>query len=186
MRGSWACVAAEPGILPVLERRETMDERVQRVTEMEARLNRIAAWLREHTAPSDAIREDARLLAEYYDGPLWRADFETDEAGGFPSGLPRGVLSEDGIYNALAEYGERIRETAFAEAVLAIRPGRYRHFKGNEYEVIGVARNSEDDSPMVVYRALYGDGGLWCRPAAMWNETVERDGTAYRRFERID
>ena len=46
-----------------------------------------------------------------------------------------------------------------------IKPGKYRHFKGNEYEVIGVARHSEDLSPMVVYRALYGEGGLWVRPA---------------------
>ena len=63
----------------------------------------------------------------------------------------------------------------YEEAVKSILPGRYRHFKGNEYEVIGIARHSEDESPMVVYRALYGEGGLWCRPASMWNEIVERD-----------
>ena len=57
-----------------------------------------------------------------------------------------------------------------------ITPGRYRHFKGNEYEVLGVARHSETLEDMVVYRALYGDGGLWVRPASMWSETVERDG----------
>jgi hypothetical protein len=67
----------------------------------------------------------------------------------------------------------------------AIRPGRYRHFKGNEYEVIGVARHSETMEPLVVYRALYGERGLWVRPAAMWNETVERDGKTYRRFTYI-
>jgi hypothetical protein len=67
----------------------------------------------------------------------------------------------------------------------AIRPGRYRHFKGNEYEVIGVARHSETMEPLVVYRALYGERGLWVRPAAMWNETVERDGQTYRRFTYI-
>lgn len=66
-----------------------------------------------------------------------------------------------------------------------IRPGRYRHFKGNEYEVIGMARHSETLELMVVYRPLYGEGGLWVRPAAMWNETVERDGKTYRRFTRI-
>ena len=63
-----------------------------------------------------------------------------------------------------------------------IRPGRYRHFKGGEYQVFGVAKHSETLEPMVVYRALYGEGGLWVRPAAMWNETVERDGQTFRRF----
>ena len=66
-----------------------------------------------------------------------------------------------------------------------IRPGRYRHFKGNEYEIIGIARHSETLEPMVVYRALYGEGGLWVRPAAMWNESVEQDGQRVPRFTRI-
>ena len=57
-----------------------------------------------------------------------------------------------------------------------VKPGRYRHFKGMEYQVIGTARHSETLEEMVVYRALYGDGGLWVRPAAMWSEQVERDG----------
>ena len=64
----------------------------------------------------------------------------------------------------------------YEEAIQTIPCGRYRHFKGNVYEVIGIARHSEDESPVVVYRALYGDGGLWVRPAEMWNETVTRDG----------
>ena len=66
-----------------------------------------------------------------------------------------------------------------------IKLGRYRHFKGNEYEVLCVAKHSETLESMVVYRALYGDGGVWVRPASMWNETVERDGTIYRRFTYI-
>ncbi len=74
----------------------------------------------------------------------------------------------------------------YEEAVAAIELGRYRHFKGNEYEVIGIARHSETCEPMVIYRALYGDGGLWCRPASMWNETVDREGKTYKRFERVD
>ena len=60
--------------------------------------------------------------------------------------------------------------------------GKYRHFKGNEYELIGVAKHSETLEPMVVYRARYGEGGLWVRPAAMWTETVERDGYSGPRF----
>ena len=63
-----------------------------------------------------------------------------------------------------------------------IRRGKYRHFKGGLYEVLGVAQHSETEEEMVVYRALYGEGGLWVRPAAMWNETVERDGQTYQRF----
>jgi hypothetical protein len=63
-----------------------------------------------------------------------------------------------------------------------IKPGRYRHFKGNEYEVLFLATHSETRETMVVYRALYGERGLWVRPASMWNETVERDGRQYRRF----
>lgn len=66
-----------------------------------------------------------------------------------------------------------------------IRPGRYRHFKGNEYQVVGMARHSETMEEMVVYRALYGEGGLWVRPAHMWNETVDRDGYHGPRFAYI-
>ena len=66
-----------------------------------------------------------------------------------------------------------------------IKPGRYRHFKGKEYEVLGVARHSETQEELVVYRALYGDFGLWVRPVSMWNEAVERDGKTFRRFTYI-
>ena len=55
-----------------------------------------------------------------------------------------------------------------------IRPGCYRHFKGGEYRVLGMARHSETGEDMVVYRALYGEGGVWVRPAAMWNRSEER------------
>ena len=66
-----------------------------------------------------------------------------------------------------------------------IKPGRYRHFKGREYEVIGVAKHSETLEEMVVYRQLYGEHGLWVRPTSMWEETVERDGKTYKRFTYI-
>lgn len=68
---------------------------------------------------------------------------------------------------------------------MEIKPGRYRHFKGNEYEVIGVAKHSETMEELVVYRALYGERGLWVRPVSMWNEQVERDGKTFRRFTLI-
>ena len=74
----------------------------------------------------------------------------------------------------------------YEDAVKQIPVGKYRHFKGNEYEVIGIARHSETTEPMVVYRALYGDGSIWVRPAKMWNETVERDGQVYQRFVKVE
>ncbi len=66
-----------------------------------------------------------------------------------------------------------------------IKLGKYRHFKGKNYEVIGIAQHSETLEPMVVYKALYGDGGLWVRPAEMWNEEITRDGKTFKRFEYI-
>ena len=66
-----------------------------------------------------------------------------------------------------------------------LNPGRYRHFKGGEYELIGTAKHSETLEPMVVYRALYGEGGLWVRPAAMWTEQVERVDYSGPRFVYI-
>ena len=67
-----------------------------------------------------------------------------------------------------------------------IKPGRYRHFKGSEYQVLGSATHSETGEAMVVYRALYGEGGLWVRPAAMWDEWVERDGYSGPRFMFVE
>lgn len=69
---------------------------------------------------------------------------------------------------------------------MQIASGRYRHYKGNDYEVIGVARHSEDESYLVVYRPLYGDQGLWVRPLSMFTETVEVDGQQVPRFERVE
>ncbi len=66
-----------------------------------------------------------------------------------------------------------------------IRPGRYRHFKGNEYEVLYIATHSETLEAYVVYRALYGEHGVWVRPASMWNEEITRDGKTYKRFTYI-
>lgn len=70
-------------------------------------------------------------------------------------------------------------------AAETLRPGRYRNFKGKEYELLFVATHSETLEPMVVYRALYGERGLWVRPAAMWDEVIERDGRTVRRFTYI-
>lgn len=66
-----------------------------------------------------------------------------------------------------------------------VKLGRYRHFKGNEYEVIAIAKHSETLEEMVIYRALYQDGGYWVRPVNMFLETVVRDGKEQKRFEYI-
>ena len=73
----------------------------------------------------------------------------------------------------------------FGGIAMEIKPGRYRHFKGNLYEVLGVARHSETMEEMVVYRALYGEHGLWVRPARMWSETIDRDGYHGPRFQYV-
>ncbi len=66
-----------------------------------------------------------------------------------------------------------------------VKPGRYRHFKGGEYEVIGVARHSETDETLVVYRPLYEDSGLWVRPLSMFAERVTRGERTTLRFEYL-
>ena len=66
-----------------------------------------------------------------------------------------------------------------------IKRGKYRHFKGNEYEVLYLAKHSETQEDLVVYKALYGDGEVWVRPAKMWNEPVEREGKTFPRFTFI-
>ncbi|MGP0591850.1 DUF1653 domain-containing protein [Nitrospira sp. T9] len=67
-----------------------------------------------------------------------------------------------------------------------IQPGRYRHYKGKEYQVIGVAKHSETEEDLVVYRALYGEFGLWVRPEKMFREKIEIEGKLVFRFENID
>lgn len=69
--------------------------------------------------------------------------------------------------------------------MIEIKPGRYRHYKGNEYEVIGVAKHTETLEEVVVYRALYGEKGLWVRPAVMFMETVIKEGVEVPRFKYI-
>jgi hypothetical protein len=66
-----------------------------------------------------------------------------------------------------------------------LKPGKYRHFKGNEYELVGVAKHSETLEPMAVYRALYGEGGLWVRPASMWTEIVDKENYHGPRFQYV-
>lgn len=86
-----------------------MDDRIQRIADMEARLDRVTRWLEKGEGD---VSEDVRLLDAYLQSPFWLEDFEADEAGLLPAGLPRGVLSEDAIYNAISEYEESLRETS--------------------------------------------------------------------------
>ena len=69
---------------------------------------------------------------------------------------------------------------------MELKPGKYRHFKGKEYELLFVAKHSETLEPMVVYRALYGEGGVWVRPAEMWSETVDKENYHGPRFTAVD
>ena len=69
---------------------------------------------------------------------------------------------------------------------MSVEPGRYRHYKGNFYQVLGTARHSETDEMFVVYRPLYGEGALWVRPEAMFEETVTVDGRTVPRFARCE
>ena len=65
-------------------------------------------------------------------------------------------------------------------------PGQYRHYKGNDYQVLHVARHSETEELLVVYRPLYGDSGIWVRPLKMFTENVQVEGTSVPRFRRIN
>ena len=137
-------------------------------------------------------------LFSQYEGKIIRLTDDkgnplTGTAVAFPAeyGMREYGMEEDGI--RLGEhvvFRSRIRDIrilpTYEEAIASVPPGRYRHFKGNEYEVTAIARHSETEECMVVYKALYGNGETWVRPADMWNETVERNGKKYRRFYRAD
>ena len=80
----------------------------------------------------------------------------------------------------------QIHQTTQGNRMTPITVGRYRHYKGNEYTVLGIARHSETLEELVVYRQEYGERGLWVRPAAMFAETVEVAGRPVPRFARLD
>ena len=149
--------------------------------------------VREGESPGGAM-----ALFSMYEGKLIRL---TDDRGNTVAGVADTFAPEYGLrafgveeegirIGGYAVCGHQIRKIELLptceETAAAISPGRYRHFKGNEYEVIGVARHSETGEPMVVYKALDDEGGVWVCPARMWNETVERDGRTFKRFCRLD
>ena len=66
-----------------------------------------------------------------------------------------------------------------------IELGKYRHFKGNEYQVLGTVKHSETMEELVLYKALYGEKGMWVRPVSMWNQEITRGNRTFKRFEKI-
>lgn len=131
------------------------------------------------------------VLHEYPDLTVHLTLFSATIAEGEPQLLEhrdiRWILPSEIPQYAFCPADETIlKQILYTSAKETILPGRYRHFKGKEYEVIGIARHSETLEPLVVYRALYGNGELWTRPAEMWKETVLLEGKSVRRFERIE
>ena len=87
-----------------------------------------------------------------------------------------------GLYRAHGQVIPRIFNPITQGLPMPLQKGFYRHFKGNLYELLELATHSETNEPMVVYRALYGERGIWVRPLAMFDETIERDGATLKRF----
>lgn len=79
-----------------------------------------------------------------------------------------------------------IKITELPASISSLKPGRYRHYKGNDYHVYGTATHSETSETLVVYRPLYGEGALWVRPLAMFTETVVREGKSLPRFAWVE
>ena len=122
------------------------------------------------------FQNPAIFLLSVDDG-LIPAHFANSSAASPTAGKPDGVESIKRI-NRCYQHTSEMKTT--------IKPGIYRHFKGGLYEVVGTAKHSETEEELIVYRALYGDYGLWARPAAMFTETVEIDGEPLPRFSLIN
>ena len=103
-----------------------------------------------------------------------------------PQNEARILVLNNGEFTLSLPQGKPIEQESPQNAVpLAVTPGRYRHFKGNEYEVTGIATHSETGEKLVVYQALYGEQGLWVRPYDMFIETVEQNGQRVPRFTKL-
>ena len=114
--------------------------------------------------------------------PLMVAEVEFPSEEAAAAFQPPAWFGQEVTYDPAYTNARLSQRKAEGEAAAAIRPGRYRHFKGKEYRVLYTATHSETMEPMVVYQALYGEWGIWVRPAAMWNELVTRDGITLPRF----
>ena len=130
-------------------------------------------------------------LPEYYGrnlDALW--DCLSERAAGTAVVLEQPEAMPEALFAPLAglflDLGRKGRGWSFTITSPGIQPGRYRHFRGGEYECLGLSLHSETLAPMVIYRALYGSGGLWVRPATMWVEPVETADGIRPRFQRIE
>lgn len=131
-------------------------------------------------------------MLDQYDGKLVRL---TDIQGNTQTGIASVMISgKDSFIEAIQIkehifFQDNIRHVSilptYEEAVLAIPLGHYRHFKGGEYTVLAIARDSETTEAVVVYQSLKDDQKVWCRPAVMWNEKVTVNGEQVLRFQKM-
>ena len=107
-----------------------------------------------------------------------------------PTRIERPGAESDAVVRILLRHvrprGARVTSPGMRSRMGSITPGRYRHYKGNEYTVLGIARHSETLEELVVYRQEYGDRGLWFRPASMFAETVDVEGQTVPRFRLLE
>ena len=151
-------------------------DRVQRVADVHAFPGHIAC---------DAASRSEIVLPLHSGGAVAAVlDLDSPLPDRFSAADEDGLRAFAAALDELTEYGDHapVREPA---PLPALKPGRYRHFKGKEYELLTVARHSESGEAMVVYRALYGEGGVWVRPASMWSEEIAHDGVTQPRFTFI-
>ena len=120
------------------------------------------------------VSHDAVMLREYQRGILIYFHVRRN--------LPHPMINR--VFGIILSVNQLIKSMIEEQAELVGRT--FRHFKGNLYRLEGFAKDSETLKEMVVYRALYGEGGLWVRPAKMFFETVERDGRTMKRFEPVE
>ena len=138
--------------------------------------------------PGNGYIRDVYLI--FQDVPLSQLRLQPEEVQDAVWILPEKIQDDPVMWGGLSllTYWKQLYPYLCLESFrIRIPTGVYRHYKGNRYEVKGLALHSETLEPMVIYRALYGPGEIWTRPAKMWNEWIElKDGTKKRRFEKID
>ncbi len=130
------------------------------------------------------------IMPEYYGrnlDALWDVLTEFDEGFGITinnaEDMPKELFSK--LAGLFLNFCRIQPDAVFNITSDVLKPGLYRHFKGREYRLLYLALHSESLEPIVVYQAIYGSRGIWVRPAAMWNETIERNGVKTTRFQRI-
>lgn len=143
------------------------------------------AKLLHHRVEKTFIR-DVFLIEQ--DMPVENMRFQEGEVDDARWLLPENISSgeEERAFSFMPHLQEILPFLVLESMRMRIPLGRYRHYKGNEYRVLGLGLHSENTEPMVIYCALYGTAETWVRPASMWNETVMVNGSPVRRFQKID